>query len=59
MTCDNKNKTYASDGMVYIDVENVKKLKRKAKRAQEHLSTYLFGVCYQECMEELGLWEVV
>ena len=54
----NIQKSYTCDDTVFIDESLVRKIKRKAIRMQGQLSLHFAGVHYQQCMEELGLWDI-
>ena len=53
----NVRKAYISDETVFIDASIVRRVKRKALQMQGQLSLHFAGVHYQQCLEELGLWE--
>ena len=53
---ENSEKTSGND-VIFIETNAIRKIERKARHMQEHLSTHFMGVHYQDCLEELGLWE--
>lgn len=50
--------SYQTDDTVFIDTEMIRKVKRKAIQMKGKLSLRFAGRIYQQCMEELGIWEV-
>lgn len=53
-----KCSSYRTDETVFIDAVVIRKVKRKAIQMKNRISTHIAGVFYQQCMEELGIWEV-
>ena len=51
-------RNYRSDVLVFIDAEVIRKVKCKAIQMQEKRYLHFTGIHYQQCMEELGLWNV-
>lgn len=49
---------YRSEDTVFIDVDVIRAVKRKAIQMKSKLSTHFMGMHYQACLEELGLWNV-
>lgn len=53
-----KRGSYRTDETVFIDAAVVRKVKRKTIQMKSRISTHIAGVFYQQCMEELGIWDV-
>lgn len=53
-----KCSSYRTDETVFIDAAVVRKVKRKAIQMKSQVLTHFAGTMYQQCMEELGIWEV-
>ena len=51
-------KSYISDETIFIDASIVRRVNRKALQMQGQLSLHFVGRFYQQCLEELGLWDV-
>lgn len=51
-------RNYRSQDTVFIDADVIRKVKRKAIQMKDKLSTHFMGVHYQQCLEELGLWNM-
>lgn len=51
-------KSYISNETIFIDASIVRRVKRKALQMQGQLSLHFVGRFYQQCLEELGLWDV-
>lgn len=50
--------SYRTDETVFIDAAVVRRVKRKAIQMKSRVLTHFAGTMYQQCMEELGIWEV-
>lgn len=50
--------SYRTDETVFIDAAAIRKVKRKAIQMKSRVLTHFAGTMYQQCMEELGIWEV-
>lgn len=50
--------SYRTDETVFIDAAEIRKVKRKAIQMKSSVLTHFAGIFYQQCMEELGIWEV-
>lgn len=49
-------KSYITGDTVFIDDSVVRRVRRKAIKMKGQLFLRLVGVHYQQCLEELGLW---
>lgn len=52
-----KCSSYRTDETIFIDAAVVRKVKRKAIQMKSRIYTHIAGVFYQQCMEELGVWD--
>ena len=50
--------SYISNEMIFVDASIVRRVNRKAIQMQGQLSLHFVGRFYQQCLEELGLWDV-
>lgn len=63
--CDTVNDSFSvytgqihTDETVFIDAAVIRRVKRKAIQMKSRISTHIAGTFYQQCMEELGIWDI-
>lgn len=49
---------YHPDETVFIDAAVIRRVKRKAIQMKSRICTHIAGTFYQQCMEELGIWDI-